>query len=657
MIKRLCLLSIFFACPFFMFFLAAQSNLKYGDITAKQFKVNSYNVDTSAGAVYLFDVGSCYYDGNHVNNLRLIYTRHTRIHLLNKKSFNLATVEIPLYQDGTYREEIENFKATTYNLQNGKIETTDIDRNAVFKDNSGNITIRKFTFPAVQEGSIIEFSYRIITPSFQSLRSWFFQGNYPKLWSEYKVSIPDFYDFAILKQGYHPFTTDSLNMTFDNYIFSDGLLQTATTNYTWAAEKIPALKEEAFTTTLANHVCKVEFQLSAIKFPNTTVKTVLRDWYETGELLANDEDFGAPLKHANNWLDADVSSITKDAATDIEKAKKIFDYVKTKFVCTGKNAVMLSQSLKQTYQSGKGQVADINILLAAMLKNAGIKVFSILLSTRTHGKAYDAYPIMSKYNYVVTGATIDGKTCLLDASDPVLGFNVLPGECYNGYARIIDKQPSVIDLSADGLSEVKQTTVFITGDKEEINASVSATFGAIESQAIRSKLKVIKENDYFKELGTRNPTEMKFSNPEIEFLNEPDMPLKINYDLILSPGDEKILYINPVLSKVFSDNPFKQSERLYPIEMPYCMDDIYILNMEIPKGYAIEEMPKSSRVVLNGNEGLFEYIIGQSNGSIQLRSRITLKKANFDAVDYKSLKDFFALIIKKQNEQIVLRKQ
>jgi hypothetical protein len=641
---------------FFINAATAQNNIKYGDVTADQFKIKNYSVDSNAAAVYLFDMGTCYYEGNSFNNLRLVYTRHARIHLLNKNSFNLATVEIPLYQDGSYREEIENLKATTFNIQNGKIEEINIDRDAVFKDNSGNITIKKFTFPAVKEGSIIEFSYKITTPSFQSVRPWLFQGNYPKLYSEYKVSIPDFYDFAVLKQGYHPFAIDTVSFSFDNYIFNTELIQTSTANYTWAAENIPALKDETFTTTLANHILRVEFQLSTIKYPNAAVKTVLQNWYEADEELLNDENFGAALSRANGWLTDDIKIIIKDAATDIEKAKKIFDYVKTKIVCINRNAIMLSQPLKQTYSMGKGEVADVNFLLGAMLKNAGFEVHPVLLSTRKHGKTYYAYPIMNKFNYVIMQVFINGKEYLLDASDLVYGFNILPGECYNGYARIISKQPAVINLSADSVSETKQTTVFITSSGGEINAAVSTTFGNIESQNTRSKLKLVKQNDYFRELSDSYPVEMKLTNPEIESKDDADQPLTVSYELTVSAGDEKIFYVDPVLSKAFKENPFKQTDRLYPVEMPYCIDNIYILNMEIPKGYTVEEIPKSSKVILNEDEGMFEYIIGEANGKIQLRSRILLKKANFDADHYSSLKDFFAFIINKQNEQIVLKK-
>ena len=74
--------------------------------------------------------------------------------------------------------------------------------------------------------------------------------------------------------------------------------------------------------------------------------------------------------------------------------------------------------------------------------------------------------------------------------------------------------------------------------------------------------------------------------------------------------------------------------------MPYCSDETYILNMEVPKGYVIDELPKSARVKLNEDEGMFEYIIAVSGDRIQLRCRTVIKKANFEPGDYQTLRDF-----------------
>jgi len=111
-----------------------------------------------------------------------------------------------------------------------------------------------------------------------------------------------------------------------------------------------------------------------------------------------------------------------------------------------------------------------------------------------------------------------------------------------------------------------------------------------------------------------------------------------------------------MLAEANKENPFKAAERLYPVEMPACFDETYIFNMEVPKGYKVEELPKSARVMLNENEGMFEYLIGENNGHIQLRCRTVIKKANFEPGDYQTLRDFFGYIVKKQAEQIVFKK-
>jgi len=59
---------------------------------------------------------------------------------------------------------------------------------------------------------------------------------------------------------------------------------------------------------------------------------------------------------------------------------------------------------------------------------------------------------------------------------------------------------------------------------------------------------------------------------------------------------------------------------------------------------------------LNGDEGFFEYLLQAEEGIIQIRSRLVIKKANFTNVDYTTLRDFYAEVVKKEAEQIVFKK-
>ena len=118
-----------------------------------------------------------------------------------------------------------------------------------------------------------------------------------------------------------------------------------------------------------------------------------------------------------------------------------------------------------------------------------------------------------------------------------------------------------------------------------------------------------------------------------------------------------MIYFNPMLNEGIKENYFVSAERLYPVEMPFSMSEMYVLNLDIPTGYELEELPKSAQVTLNDDEGTFQFLVGKNDNMIQFKSVIKLNKATFQPEDYNSLRDFFALVVKKQSEQIVFKKK
>lgn len=643
-----------------------QKKFKYGDVTAKDFETEVYSIDSSADAVYLYDVGNSTFQENVKASFNVIYQKHARIRLLKKSSFGLATVELSLRKYGIEEDKLQDIDAATYNFENGNVIVTKVDRNSLFKEKNGNTTNYKFTFPNIKEGSIIEFDYKIEHPFPYYINDWNFQGKFPRLWSQYSVSIPEYYDFVLISQGYLPFIKDTVSINRRTFHISDrsgaehgrsGTIEGNLLEHTWAIENVPVLKEEGYTTTLDNHISKLEFQLSAFRFPNQAVQPYMSNWNDFAKNLLKNEDFAEALNHENNWLYDEIKPITAIITEDESKAKQIFEYVRDNYSCVDNYALYLSQPLKKTAQLKKGNVADINILLAAMLKSAGFEVHPVLLSTREHGYASETYPLMSKFNYVVVQAIKGDKKYLLDASDPNTGFNNLPEECYNGSGRIIAETPVLVNLSPDSLTESKVTTVFMINDGDKISGSFSTLLGNFESASIRKKLKKTSQEGFFKEIGKAYPMEVELTNAKVDSLKMAEYPLTIRYDIKFNTGDEDIIYFNPMLAEAYTENPFKAAERLYPVEMSSCQNETYILNMEIPKGYVVEEMPKSARVMLNDDEGMFEYIIGKTGDRIQLRCKTVIKKATFYPEDYATLRDFFAFIVKKQAEQIVLKKQ
>ena len=88
------------------------------------------------------------------------------------------------------------------------------------------------------------------------------------------------------------------------------------------------------------------------------------------------------------------------------------------------------------------------------------------------------------------------------------------------------------------------------------------------------------------------------------------------------------------------------------------MDETYNLQLEVPLGYVVDELPKPIVVKLNEqDEGIFEYRISQAGDNISFRSRIRFSRSYFMPDEYEMLREFFNLIVKKQAEQIVFKKK
>lgn len=640
-------------------------DIKFGDLTPEDFAASYYSIDSSADAIYLYDAGSSHFESGAIGGVFLVYTEHKRIRLLHKNGFNVASTKIYLFDHGSTSDELEDLQAATYTLENGKITVSKVDKTSIFKTKQGNIQSVTFTFPNLTEGCIVEYSYKETIPTYSYIPAWSFQNSFPHLWSEYSVEVPQFLDFVTLNQGYIEPVLDTGSTAASDFTFVIrdyrggtrlNTFRSTTVKHTWAFQNVPAVKEESYITNLSNYIEQIEFQLQAIRIPGEQPKFFMNDWNETSKQLMKEENFGYELTKENHYLKDAIQVATAGSADQFDKARRIFDFVRQNYFCFNHSAISLSQPLRKTYDTKRGNVADINILLLAMLRYAGFTADPVLLSTRQNGKTYDVYPILSKYNYVIVKIEFDDQFYLLDASDNKIAFGFLPPACFNDNGIVIAQPSSEINLSSDSLDEQSLVSVFLTNDSNGISGSCKTVLGTVESYNVRNKLVTSSKDEYLKELFTKGSFDINVSDPTIDSLQQLQYPVSTQYNINFNlTGD--LFYFNPMFADPRKENPFHAANRSFPVEMPYCMDKTYVLNMQIPEGYYVEELPKPARATLNDNEGMFEYIIEQSNDRLQLQCRVKLNKANFESNDYQTLRNFFTIIVDKENEQIVFKKQ
>ena len=658
-----------FACLFCHYIIIAQPNKKFGIVKPEDFTIKSALIDSSTNAIILYDVGTCEFEGNSNGWFSIVYTKHTRIKILNKNGYDAATVKELLYvRDKSSEELFEDLKASTFNLVNNAVVETKFNKNDLISSKINNTYVDKvFTLPDVKEGCIIEYTYKIRTEYINHLKPWKFENEYPCLYNEFKVAIPSIFRYVSDVRENIPLvvTRDTYSGGFviaddEGYAYSSKkvfTVQGTVFETKWVAKEIAKVKEEPLLRSLDNYISKVDFQLVEIRIPNQPVDYKYNSWEKIGGNLRKSPYFGEQIFESHHWLKEPLNTLTEKLTDTLQKVKVVYDYIKDNFSKTKETGIFLSDNvtLKDVFNNKKGSAAELNMLLNTMLRRIGVDAEPTILSTRENGVVHPFYPIISEYNYLVVRVRIAAVDYFLDASESYLGFNKLPLKCYNGYARVLSEKPYAQLLSSDSIKEKENVFVIISSDDKSITANFQQDLGYYNSQKYRTLFGKKSLNEIGDILKKEFSTEVTISDLVVDSLKALDVPLKITYNSTINISGD-IVYINPLFNYAIKENPFKADNRKYPIEKPYASNLLYVMSFNVPPGYKVDEIPKSVKANLNDDEGYFEYLVSVTDDLIQMRCKLNFEKANYKADDYQSIRDFYGIVVKKMSEEIVLKK-
>lgn len=241
-------------------FLIAQKkkSSKMGQTTLEELKMTVYDKDSTATAVVLYEHANRYPDN--INNQKPRTDYYYRIKILDQSSFNLASIQIYLFND----EKIKDLKAITYNLEeNGTINKSPLLKKDIFSIKEGkNWVVKKFTMPNIKVGSIIEYKYSISSP-YLKIDDWYFQSDIPKIRSEFDASILGNYNYNIKMVGYLNLDKNDSSINkrcvYVNGNRGDCLV------YSFAMDNIPAFKVEDYMLSKKNYISKITFDLKSRK--------------------------------------------------------------------------------------------------------------------------------------------------------------------------------------------------------------------------------------------------------------------------------------------------------------------------------------------------------------------------------------------------------
>lgn len=643
--------------------LSQKKEIEFGKVTNQELEMTGYDKDEEAKAVVLYDKGkSIFFDTEKGYDIR--FTRHKRIKIFDKSESQHAEVSIPYFVDGYGKTEIvKSIEAITHNYENGRLVQKKLDPSTVYEEQINERWFnKKFVFPDVQNGSVLEFRYVLETPFHFNLPDWTFQDKIPTMYSEYEASMIPFYEYVFRVQGISKFDhqtsiVSKVDRTWGNVakVYGSNVgrgVEFQDYVHTYVLKDIPAFKDESYISSLNDYIIKMDFQLAKFHSPTGNTSEIISTWPELNEALLKHDDFGKYLKKSSRQAKKILKEeLNLSGLEETDKAVKIIEYVKSNFEWNGNNSKYASRSVNEFLKERVGNAADINLFLVALLQEAGIEAEPVILSSRNNGKLHMAYPFDHYTNYVI--ALVKTPTSFLaDATEDLLPFNMLPPRCFNETGLVVTgaDEPQWIKLEYNRPSMEKQViTLTLDSLTLDTETMVSVQSTEYDSYLNRSKFgdDTLKIKEYFTEkigdieIVRTQGYDNKSSSYSMNFKGKSETE-KINKNIV----------VKPFLNLPISTNHLKQKVRSYPVDFVYPWEEQFESILRLPEGYVVPVLPRPYKLDNELAEINLDY--SYSDGTVVAKGNYKFKKPVYAANEYSRVKYYLDEIVKHFNQPVVV---
>lgn len=618
---------------------------EFGKVTIAELQLQDCSFSPGAAAIHLLKYKEIELSVFPNGNTELVTITRYRIKIFNKNGYKNATVTIPFFSDKTLK--IKDIQAATYNIgENGQVKVTAVSEDDIFKiegkkkDRNKSV---KFTFPDIKEGSVLEYQFIRKYKMAYEVPSWYFQDDIPNLLTVYKINRPTF--SHLQKKAVTDLPIEETHLTDDSKGIDKKQLQD-----TYIMRNVPAFKREAFMSSSLDYRYSMDFLVNG---PGLHV--LVNVWFYANSWLLDLPSFGgvfeAKIPGAKSFIDS-----VKKLGNIPDKIRSVYGFVK-KSVKWNHVYYKYARELDEVWKEGEGTSAEINLSILNLLRKCEVQCFPVLYSTRWNGKVDYTFPDLSQFN-TVNIAVVDGKKFdLLDGTNPYLSYETPPFNVVNRTGMLIDAVNNT-KINIDFNRKLVWDSIFVS-------ASI-APEGILKGKVIRKyfdlaksmKLQNAEEDNDERNNISQTVQELKVDtswqvNAENELL-----PLieysTFHYEI---PATNDFYLLNPFLFSDLTTNPFTDSARISEVDFGASTASAVQIEIALPKGIQLEELPKNKEIYTPDSSILFVYHNEMKGDTIRIGSSIEIKKPIFSKQEYAFLKQTFEKIYSQLNNQVLLHRK
>lgn len=640
-------------------------SFKFGKVNDHELSMSCYEKDTTASAVFIYNKSDVYYDYRS-DDFKLIYNFESKIKVLKPEGNAWADVTIPFYSpedQSQPRESIAKLEAWAYNLDNGKIVKTKLEKNYIFEEQINSKWKQlKFSVPSVKTGTVIEYKYSVTSPLYDRIYDMVIQQNIPVIYGNHQIVIPEYFIFNkevrnadLLKQETIP---ESVTFHVGGGSQGSNVIRCNATKYLFTVENLPALNNEPYLWSPDDYKAQVIFELAKLEIPGVLYKSFTTDWDKIDEMLKGDSEFGSVLKMQNPYKE-ELNALNLGAyKTDEDRIRAVYKLLKSKISWNNQYG-FYGGNVRKAIKSGTGTNAEINFVLISMLKDAGLSAYPVMISRRDMGILPVLHPSVSKLNTFIVGiGNTDSTFVYMDGSVSKGDINVIPPVLLVNRARVFREngQGSWVDLSNIGKHGVNSVSVCSLNSDGLLKGKRKVYYAGQFASALRDVFINEKDSAAFIEKIQTNG-EMKIDNSSYKGMSEfsPLLEEELTFSKSTSVTDD-FIYVNPLIFPHLTQNKFIKEDRKLPIEFDFPYSYKIRTILDIPEGYVIEELPKSIKIE-PGHGGCFcSYVVSKTDKQVVINYTFNMDRVYYTAEEYKTLREFWTRIIEKNTEMLVFKK-
>lgn len=632
--------------------------MKFGKIDPEFFNLKAYDKDTAAEALILGDYGETTIELDKDYNLVLMHTHHRRVKIFKKSGFSWASGSVYLYNFGTLRQEVTTLKGRVYNMENGNIVESDLEKSMVHDDPiDKKNTERKFTLPNVREGSILEYTVTIRS-TMMDINSWDFQHTIPALFSEYRVSYPEWFYYKRLMKGYLTLDVNE-DKKAPGVVLNPDQIGYTVQQYRMIKNNVPAFQQEPYMNALSNYISNVDFELGSFAPPYGMVKNFTSTWEGINEEMLDDEDFGYQIKHGL-FLKETADMLLAKYPDSERRISSAFEFVRDRMKWNELNRMYATKSLRTVWDEKSGSSADINLMLVTLLRHMNFDAEPVILSTRGHGMIHPGQIMLGQFNYVIASVKVGEKMYLMDATEKSCPYSMLTSRCINGQGRVISEvRPAWVDLNSTHRYEYTNMISATIQNSGQITGTIQHLYG--NYAALDKRNEITEHGDHDKYISEVEDDHLGLTINDFQLidLDSLNKPFKEKFEVEIADASTvagNLISFSPIPYPEWSNNPFKMDKRTFPVDFIYPRLYRDIINYTLPEGYAIDEKPENVILTLPDGKTKFTYRLAVTDNILQVMSTLEIGKSLYIYNEYELLKEFFGGVVSKQNQKIVLKK-